>query len=112
MSSPAALNELVRFLLARVDDDEAGLRKLVRSRSRGLATTGPDEPISCDRFRAELAAKRQLIGSLQQLLVLRDQPAEKTVRDAAAHMLHSLALPYADHAAYRKHWREVTAAAS
>ena len=107
--SAMSVNDLVRFLLARVDDDEAGLKKLVRQRARGLAAVSPDTPISTARFRAECTAKRQLIGSLQQLFVLRDQPSEKPVRDAAAHMLQSLALPYADHAAYRKHWQESAA---
>lgn len=98
--------ELVRFLLDRIDDDETVLKKVQRQRARGIGTPAPDGLVSADRLRLECAAKRQLIGSLQQLLVLRDQPAEKTVRDAAAHMLYSLALPYADHMAYRKTWGE------
>jgi hypothetical protein len=46
-----------------------------------------------------------LIGCLQQLFVLRDQPAEKAVRDQAGQMLRTLAAPYADHPDYRREWR-------
>ena len=57
------------------------------------------------RQQAEAASKRRMIGALQQLLVLRDQPLEKTVRDAATQMLRVLAMPYEGHAAYRPEWR-------
>ena len=42
---------------------------------------------------------------MQQLIVLRDQPFEKPIRDAAAQVLRSLATPYANHAAFRSEWR-------
>jgi hypothetical protein len=97
--------ELVRFLLARVDEDDAQLRRLRRDQSRG---TGPADAAdglgSIDRLRAECGAKRDVIGCAQQLLVLRDQPAEKPVRDAAVHMLYALAAPYRSHAAFRSEW--------
>lgn len=98
--------ELVRFLLDRIDEDEAVLKKVQRQRARGIGAPQPDGLVSADRLRLECASKRQLIGSLQQLLVLRDQPAEKTVRDAATQMLHALATPYAAHVSYRKTWGE------
>jgi hypothetical protein len=101
------MNDLVRFLLARIDDDEAAAKRLTRERARtGVATDRAAGALSPERLRAECLAKRQLIGTLQQLFVLRDQRFEKPVRDAAAQMLHSLALPYADHAGYRASWNK------
>lgn len=97
--------ELVRFLLARVDDDEAELKKIARRQARG-GETAVAGPWSLERLRGECASKRQLIGMLQQLFVLRDQPFEKAIRDAAAQMLQALAVPYADHNGYRKDWHE------
>jgi hypothetical protein len=99
--------ELVRFLLARVDDDEAELKKLARQHSRGTGPSTLQGPRSLERLRAECTSKRQIIGALQQLFVLRDQPFEKQIRDAAAAMLQSLAMPYSGHAGYRKHWEAV-----
>jgi hypothetical protein len=98
--------ELVRFLLARVDEDEAQLRRLRRDQSRGAgqATDAADGLGSIDRLRTECEAKRDVIGCAQQLLVLRDQPAEKPVRDAAVHLLYALATPYRSHAAFRREW--------
>jgi uncharacterized protein DUF6221 len=104
------MSDLIRFLLARIDEDETELKKLARQSSRGGTAVLLAGPQSIERLRAECGAKRQLIGSLQQLLVLRDQPQEKAVRDAAAFMLHAMARPYADHCGYRKQWHEVPVA--
>lgn len=104
--------QLVRFLLARVDDDETEVKKLARGQARGvpLGAGGSTQGLlTLNRLRAECASKRQLIGTLQHLLVLRDQPSEKPVRDAAAQMLQALALPYADHVGYRQDWQESVA---
>ena len=92
--------DLVRVLLSRVEDDETELRKL--SRRQDNEGTGLR---SLDRLHAELATKRRLIGALQQLVVLRDQPAERAVRHQAGQMLRFLALPYEWHAKYRQEWR-------
>jgi hypothetical protein len=91
--------ELVRFLLARLDDDTSALKRVTR---KGDMT--PAAIVDAPRMRAELEAKRQVIGTLQQQIVLRDQPFEKVIRHQAVHMLRALALPYADHTAYRKEW--------
>ncbi len=96
------MNDLVRFLLARIEDDEAVAKKLSRERARNGRTV-TDGALSLERLRAECAAKRELIGTLQQLFVLRDQPLEKPVRDAAAQMLQTLAVPYADHCRLSQH---------
>ena len=60
---------------------------------------------SLERLRAENAAKREVIASAQLLLVLRDQPAEKPVRDSAAHILRAMANAYSDHPSFRSTWR-------
>jgi hypothetical protein len=101
------MNDLVRFLLACIEADEAAAKKLSRQRARSGSTATVDEALSPERLRTECLAKRQLIGHLQQLYMLRDQPLEKPVRDAAAHMLQSLALPYASKAGYREDWGKV-----
>lgn len=95
-----ATQDLVRFLLARLDDDEVELKRLARDR-----TDKVDGMRSIKRLRAELLAKRRLIGTLQQLIVLRDQPFERAIRHQAGEMLRFLALPYDRHAAYRPEWR-------
>lgn len=91
--------ELVRFLLARLDEDDATLK----GRRRG-GVDPEGGPAAMDRLRSEVQAKRQIIGAAQQLLLLRDQPCEKPVRDGASLILRCLALPYADHASFRKEW--------
>lgn len=106
MSVPTATrpvsHDLIRFVLARVGEDEAAIKRLARAEA-GLVDDGGLRSLS--RLRAEAAAKRRLLGSLQQLLVLRDQPAEKMVREHAAQMLRALALSYEGHAAFRGEWR-------
>lgn len=97
--------DLVRFLFARMDEDVAELKRLCKDRERGTGVDVSDRVRSLDRLRAECASKRQIISSMQQLLVLRDQPFEKPVRDAATQVLRSLAVPYADHVAFRSEWR-------
>lgn len=99
-------NEIVRFVLDRLDDDESELQRLSRAESR--STDGSARPgglRAVERLRAEIISKRHVIGDLQQLMVLRDQPAEKAVRDAATQAMRALAAPYADHRAYRADWR-------
>jgi anti-sigma factor ChrR (cupin superfamily) len=94
---------LIRFLLARVDDDVAELKRLARQQANGGETV--DGVRAIVRLQAEAASKRRMIGALQQLLVLRDQPLEKTVRDQATQMLRVLAMPYDGHPGYRAEWR-------
>lgn len=105
MVANASATELVRFLLARVDDDDEQLRRLRRQRAESADQTGSlDDLRSLERLRAECDAKRGVIGFAQQLLVLRDQPAEKPVRDAAIHLLYALAAPYRSHVGFRSEW--------
>lgn len=92
-------NELVRFLLARFDEDDAQLKRCARP---GAA---PTTPFPIERLRSEALARRRVLGSLQQLLVLRDQPSEKPVRDGAVQALRCLAAPYSAHANFRAEWK-------
>jgi hypothetical protein len=92
--------ELVRFLLARVDEDESALKRM-----RKHLGDGGEGFASVTRMQADAAAKRKMIGCLQQLLALRDQPCEKPVRDQANQMLRVLAVPYHEHGDYRREWR-------
>jgi hypothetical protein len=93
--------DLARFLLARVDEDEKSLRALVRRTHRA---GDHDHELSFARAQCDLTAKRQVLGHLQHLLVLRDLPAEKPVRDLAAGMLRSMAGPYTRHPQFRTAW--------
>ena len=92
-------SDLVRFILARLDDDEREIKKL-----RKAGVNGSSFP-STHRLSADSAAKREIVGVLQRLLVLRDLPSERPVRDGATEVLRRMALPYDDHAGYRAEWR-------
>jgi hypothetical protein len=105
VSAPVAVStttELVRFVLARIDEDDAELKRLVRGAPAPPAGVGPG---SIERRQAEARARRRIVGSVQQLLVLRDQPSERAVREVASQILRALAAPYADHAGFRSEWR-------
>jgi Family of unknown function (DUF6221) len=93
-------NELVRFLLARFDEDDDQLKRCARD-----TATPATGPLSLDRLRSEALARRRIVGSMQQLLVLRDQPCEKPVREAAAQALRALAAPYSAHSGFRAEWK-------
>ena len=98
--------ELVRFLVARVDDEDDALRKLARRIRSEHASAGDGPPV--DQLRKGVTAKRQVLGHVQLLLVLRDQPNEKAVRDLATQILRSMAMPYGDHVSYQEEWRVTT----
>lgn len=86
------MDGLVRFLLDRISDDERALR---RSSANGSAA----------RALAECSAKRDIIGIMQRMMILRDLPLERQVRDGAEEVLRRLASVYDDHMAYRQEWR-------
>ena len=100
MPRPFAPSEVVRFVLARLDDEEAVIRRSARS------LRGQDDPRTAelDHQRADCLSRRQVTGAVQQLLVLRDLPRERPVREHATRILLSLASPYAGHKAYRAEW--------
>jgi hypothetical protein len=89
---------LVRFLLARVADDERSLRRL-------SGTAADDGALSVGRAIAECAAKRDIIGIMQRMLILRDLPLERQVRDGATEVLRRMAAVYESHIGYRSEWR-------
>ncbi|HEY2271533.1 MAG TPA: DUF6221 family protein [Jatrophihabitantaceae bacterium] len=89
---------LVRFLLARIADDERDLRRI------NGAGAG-DGVLSSARAMAECAAKRDVIGIMQRMLVLRDLPLERQVRDGATEVLRRMAAVYGSHVGYRTDWR-------
>lgn len=103
LPAPVA-TDIVRFLLDRLDEDDDQVRHLARDESRG-GNPAHQGVRSAERLRSEIIAKRHVIGDLQQLLVLRDLPSEKTVRDAATQALRALAAPYTEHRQYRAEWR-------
>ena len=84
--------ELVRFLLARIAEDEAAA-----ARARGVAVP-PGLP-DADRVLAECAAKRGVVQL--QRTDLTDDPDDWE----ATEVLCFLALPYAGHPDYRREWR-------
>ncbi|WP_375485579.1 DUF6221 family protein [uncultured Jatrophihabitans sp.] len=93
--TPSTLDELVGFLLARLDDDDAAIAGLHDGDER-------------ERRQAEARSHRAVVASAQQLLELRGQPNEKAVRDLAQSILRSLATPYAAHPAFREEWHAAT----
>ena len=51
-------------------------------------------------------AKRDIISNHdQRMMILRDLPLERQVRDGAEEVLRRLASVYDDHATYRQEWR-------
>lgn len=99
MTHAPTTNDLVRFLLARFDEDDDELKRASR------AGAVPETLYGVDRLRSEALARRRILGAMQQLVVLRDQPCEKPVRDVAAQVLRSLAAPYSQHTSFRTEWR-------
>lgn len=103
------VHRLVQFLLARVEDDERELKRAAKLAKAAVDTASPTPHLpglpNPGRWREECAAKRRIIGLAQQMLVLRDQPAEEAVRRAAEQVLRELAAPYTDHVAYQQEWR-------
>lgn len=100
MPSTLDTTALVRFVLARLDEDNSTLRK----RSRVTVPADDRTADSADRLAAECTAKRCSVAAIQRLLVLRDLPNEQVVRHEAAILLRALALPYAEHPTYRREW--------
>jgi hypothetical protein len=88
---------LVRFLLARISDEERELRR--------RSTNETQQVWSAERALAECSAKRDVIGIMQRMLILRDLPLERQVRDGAGEVLRRLATVYEDHPSYRSEWR-------
>jgi hypothetical protein len=91
------MDGLIRFLLARLSDDERELR----ARAKAGGTAFP----TVERAVADCAAKREIIGIVQRMMILRDLPMERPVRDGASEVLKRMAAVYHDHTEYRPDWR-------
>ena len=102
--SSNSMTGLVRFIVARLDDESSALTRESRNRAR---RPDPDHTASelLHHRRAENESKRVVLAQAQHLLVLRDQPAEQPVRVAAGEILQAMAAVYADHRSYRSEWR-------
>jgi Family of unknown function (DUF6221) len=98
-ANSSAIPELIGFVLARFDEEDAEIAR--------LAAAGSD-PAERARRAGETRARREVVTSVQQLLELRDQPNEKAVRDLAVSILRSVATPYADHPGFRAEWHAAT----
>lgn len=96
--SHAVLNELVRFIVARLDDDHEALKRATRTDAVGLW--------SAHRGRTETEARREIVGVVQRMAVLRDLPTETAVRECAVQLLRALAGTWAEHPDYRPSWRD------
>jgi hypothetical protein len=97
--------DLVRFVLTRLEEDEAQLKRLLHETIRAGRQPADAGVLAVSRQLAEVEAKRRILASVQRLIALRDQPMEKAVRDEAALVLKALSTPYLQHPAYRAEWR-------
>ena len=108
-------NDLVTFLRARLDDDEATARRGFSHPERWVrvAPTGIPNGLSCSAVLREVEAKRRV---LERYLVIkaevddreaRSLPADALRRDARIlnEVIRDLATAYADHPNYREGWR-------
>ena len=100
-----APSDLIRFLLSRIDEDDAELRALRRRLTRSAV---PIEDLpgvrSVERLRAECAARRAVVGRVQKLLLRADVGNQPVVHDSMLYMLQVMAEPYHEHYAYRPEW--------
>lgn len=95
--SHVVLNELVRFVVARLDDDYREIKRAARI--DGFGSYGEH------RARVEHDARREIVGVAQRMAVLRDLPSEVPVRACAVDMVRAMAGVWADHPYYRASWR-------
>lgn len=83
------MDELIAFLRARLDEDEAGIRQALRTE---------DEWVS-ERDLVDIQAKRMLIDDAD-----RDPDWSWTGHGSAHWRMCVLAMPYRDHPDYRPEW--------
>ena len=87
---------LVRFVLARADEDDALLRRAVRQGA--LA-----ESEVAERSR-QYESRRRIAACAQQLIAFRDLPNEHAVRAEARQILKALAYVHRDHRQFQSDW--------
>jgi hypothetical protein len=118
-------DDLIAFLNARLAEDAAKVaamqREKVRVRTAPIFQSNPlgwldsvDIFVSPDRWRAEVDAKRRIIGLVDDVRGDEDRidgewGTGRWERDApdrtSVQILRSLALPYVGHPDYREEWR-------
>ena len=108
------MTDLVAFLLERIAEDEASARRaaegLAVMNATGLQVMGREVYIPA-RVLAECDAKRQIVEAAAIGLDFGGQsnwaydPYEDHAPEFAEFVLAALALPYADHPAFREEWR-------
>ena len=104
------MSDLVEFLHARIDEDEAQARDAIRLRDAVRPDYCPDREfrswpdlgipavvVGAERALAECEAKRRIVEQHSDIAW-----GGYAVRDA---VLGHLALPYADHPDYNQEWR-------
>ena len=107
----AAPQTLTQFLQERIDADEAWtMRRLGPAVVYDPFPGGPDDP---HRVLDEVEAKRRILamsagsGDFHQGVLAREgyRPFDTPSVDILTRVQQILALPYADHPAYREEWR-------
>jgi hypothetical protein len=83
------MSDLIEFLLARIEEDEENVHSWWHLQSVAVL----------DRALAECEAKRRMIAHYRSIDWSRSDG-----RDDAAVFLRLMALPYANHPAYRSDW--------
>lgn len=105
-------DELIGFLYARFDEDQAKDAAMQRERTR--VATAPifqshplgwldsvDIFVSPDRWQAEIDVKRRLLDAIEDV----DRTSSPTAGLIVVEMRRLLAVPYAAHPDYREEWR-------
>lgn len=106
------MSDLVHFLLARIDEDEAAADQCDLATPPGtvmqfdmewplVVRTDGDRPaisVTPSRVRADCEAKRRWIRWVQD-------DSRSHLRDEQRHTLRFMAAPYADHPHFREEWR-------
>jgi hypothetical protein len=90
--------DLAEFLLARIAEDEAAVSPFV-------AIAFPTGQWSEARVLAECEAKRRIIGRFQMFSTMTELPRMEIRHNELLDVLHTLALPYAEHPDYREGWK-------
>lgn len=106
--------DLVEFLAARLDEDEAGAAEMTEN-AKWLADCGGPHghevvtkniAINPARVLAEVEAKRRIIADRQRIdRSANDDDWSSGYSDANYDALQAIALPYADHPDHREEWK-------
>jgi hypothetical protein len=112
------VDDLIAFLTARLDEDEAAANEVHRPRDCGSVDRDGDfdpDPVYCgcgrpDRERREVAAKRAILTQVVPQIVEMDQQiisewgSSRDEPDEHLPLLKIMAAVYSDHPDYRAEW--------